>query len=335
MKISVFGAGAWGTAFALYLTRLGHDVVLIVRRPELALDLQTKRLNSLYLPGIDLDDRLKIISSQDQFPEDLDLLVLACPTKGLAACCQHLATKQSGHALAVLTLCKGMDPQTLDLPTACVATYWPGIPAGVLSGPNHAGQVAQGLPSAATIAFDAPYLSVAHQLQAALNSSLFRIYTSTDRAGVELGGALKNIYAIAGGVVQGLKLGDNTKAALLTRALKEMAQIGVALGGQTHTFYGLSGLGDLMATAYGPWSRNRQFGERLGQGERVDDILASCAGVVEGYSAIACLNEKIKHLKLDTPILNTLYAIIFGQLSPEDAMQRLMNRPHTIETLLG
>ncbi len=331
MNIVVIGAGAWGTAFALYCQRMGHVTTLLPRRVDHALSMASKQENETYLPGVDLGSNLQILTEPRPALLEADLLIFACPSKALRFACQQVreVLGSASRLQGVITLCKGLDPCSLQYPSECVeeelgAHYW----VGALSGPNNAAEIAKGLPAAAVLGFSKDLdVDIASALQAALSSHTFRIYRSNDRRGVELGGALKNIYAIAAGICQGLGLGDNARSALLTRALREMVRLGVLWGGQEQTFYGLSGLGDLMATAHGPWSRNRSFGEALGHRKPVDEILKTSKGVVEGYAATAAFYEKSKLEKIEAPLLSSLYRILYEKEAAQSAMKNLMMRP--------
>jgi glycerol-3-phosphate dehydrogenase (NAD(P)+) len=222
-------------------------------------------------------------------------------------------------------MCKGLELETFKTPAEIVAEELPGLACGVLSGPTFAGEVAQGKPAAVVLAVGNDSVRGRDYQQAISNSSL-RVYLSGDVHGTELGGTLKNVYAIGVGLCDGLQLGDNAKAALLTRSLNEMVQLGCVLGGQKETFFGLSGFGDLVATCSGAWSRNRTFGERVGRGEKPEIIVDSQKTVVEGYRAVLCLHEICQDRRLEAPILTLIHAILYDALEPKAAMLKLMNR---------
>jgi glycerol-3-phosphate dehydrogenase (NAD(P)+) len=283
MKFVVVGAGAWGTAFALHLSRVGHSVALVPRRKEQARDVAARRENVEYLPGVLLPDVLRVTASLEDALADADVVLLACPAQVLRPTGVRVRETAAGvpRFQCVISLAKGLELGTHLRPSEIIAGTIPDIPVGSLCGPTNALGVARGDPSAMVLALDRPDFRV--QVQTALSSPTLRVYTSDDLAGVEFGSCLKNIYAIAAGICDGLKLGDNTKAALLTRALSEMVRVGVALGARTETFYGLSGFGDLVATSYGSWSRNRDFGQQIGEGHEASSLLANRKTVVEGY----------------------------------------------------
>lgn len=323
MNIAVLGAGAWGTALALHLHALGHTVTLTSRRLEHAAEMSTRRENDR-LPGYHLPDDLQIGHENAPVLLEAELVVLASPTVGLRGLAREVAAARSSawRLVAALAVGKGLEPETGRLPAEILAEELGDLPAGVLGGPNHAGGIAAGLPAAATLAF-APGVELAPRLQEVLSGGAFRLYLADDPLGVSLGGSLKNVYAIAAGCADGLGLGDNAKAALLTRALAEMTRIGEALGGKASTFAGLSGVGDLMATCYGSWSRNRRFGENLarpGAGEEP-------GGFVEGARAALEYRERCRHAQADAPLVAEVAALVEGSERPEAALRRLLARP--------
>ncbi|MEY4487848.1 MAG: hypothetical protein RIQ79_356, partial [Verrucomicrobiota bacterium] len=285
MNIVVIGAGAWGTAFALHLSRLGHTVTLAPRRFEQALTLASTRENNDYLPGFLLPQSIQIAHELAPVLMEAELVVLACPSQVLRETCGRMAAglAQATQLRLVVSLAKGLELGTHLRPTEVMAALLPGRAVGCLTGPTNAAEVAAGKPCAMVLAatgVDEAYLAT---VQAALSGPGLRVYRGDDVAGVEFGGCLKNVYAIAAGCCDGLRLGDNAKAALLTRALAEMVRVGVALGAKAETFYGLGGFGDLVATCNGPWSRNRTFGQHLGEGQKASDLIAASKSVVEGY----------------------------------------------------
>jgi glycerol-3-phosphate dehydrogenase (NAD(P)+) len=225
----------------------------------------------------------------------------------------------------VVSLAKGLESQTHARPSEVIASVLPGMLVGALTGPTNALGVAHGEPSAMVLAASRPTTPL-REFQAAMSGRTLRIYTSDDLAGVEFGGCLKNIYAIAAGCCDGLKLGDNTKAALLTRALAEMVRVGVALGARPETFYGLSGFGDMVATCYGGWSRNREFGQRIGEGCSAADLLAHRKTVVEGYKTTESFAGLCAERQIEAPILREVQAILYAGKKPAAAISALMTR---------
>ena len=327
MNICILGAGAWGTAMALHLDRCGHAVTLVPRRIEHALSIASARENLDYMPGHKLPHTIQIGCELTPVLMEAEMVLLACPSKGLRDLCVHLvdAAQSAWQLKLFLVMCKGLELDSLKTPCEIVAEYFPDVACGVLSGPTYAGEVAAGMPTAITLAVDHALID-ASRYQTAISNTSVRAYLSDDVRGTELGGTLKNIYAIGSGVVDGLKLGDNAKAALLTRSLNEMVALGALLGGQRTTFHGLSGFGDLVATCSGAWSRNRTFGEAVGQGGKPVDIIEAQKTVVEGYRATLCMKQLCDQREVDAPILNQIHAILYGGKDPLAALQSLMSR---------
>lgn len=327
MNCCILGAGAWGTAMALHLDRCGHSVTLVPRRIEHALEIASSRENRDYLPGYKLPHRIQIGCEVAPVLMEAEVLFLACPSKAVRSLCEsiqpHIAA--AWQLKLCLIMCKGLELETLKTPAEIVAEALPGLARGVLSGPTFAGEVAAGKPTAVVLAVDKDCPEPARYQEAFSNSSL-RAYLSDDLHGTELGGTLKNIYAIGSGLCDGLEMGDNANAALLTRSLGEMVRLGTQLGGQKATFFGLSGFGDLVATCSGQWSRNRTFGERVGRGESPKAVIESQKSVVEGYRATQCLQQICERKKVDAPILKVIHSILYEGLEPVAAMQQLMTR---------
>lgn len=333
MNFVVIGAGAWGTAFAVHLARLGRTVTLVPRRAEQAATLAATGENADYLPGVKLPAGVRVTADLAAAAKNADVVLLACPSQALRETCQRLkAAVPVGAAVRiVVSLAKGLELGTHLRPAQVMAEVLPGWLVGSLTGPTNAGEVARGLPAAMVLAADGENACVA-ELQAALSGPTLRVYTSTDLAGVEFGGCLKNIYAISAGCCDGLKLGDNSKAALLTRALAEMVRVGSALGAKPETFYGLSGFGDLVATCHGEWSRNREFGQRIGEGARAADLIAQRKTVVEGYKTTQAFAGLCAERGIDAPILGQMHAILFEGKPPAQALAALMTRGLKSET---
>lgn len=333
MNFVVIGAGAWGTAFAVHLARLGREVTLVPRRSEQAAALAAARENLDYLPGVALPPALRVTAELSAAVADADVVLLACPSQALRETGERLraALPVESRLRIVVSLAKGLELGTHLRPAQVMAEVLPGRLVGSLNGPTNAGEVARGLPAAMVLAAEQDSPCVA-ELQAALSGPTLRVYTSPDLAGVEFGGCLKNIYAIAAGCCDGLKLGDNSKAALLTRALTEMVRVGAALGARTETFYGLSGFGDLVATCHGEWSRNREFGQRIGEGARAVDLIAQRKTVVEGYKTTQAFAGLCAERGIDAPILGQMHAILFEGKPPAQALAALMTRGLKSET---
>lgn len=333
MNIVVVGAGAWGTAFALHLSRLGHTVTLVPRRFEQALALASTRENADYLPGFALPQSVQIGHELTPVLMEAELVLLACPSQALR---ETAARVRASLGLAtqlrlVVSLAKGLELGTHLRPTEVMAAALPGLAVGSLTGPTNAAEVAAGKPAAMVLAATAPAGGALDgdfvaAVQAALSGPTLRVYRSDDVAGVEFGGCLKNVYAIAAGCCDGLRLGDNAKAALLTRALAEMVRVGGALGAKPETFYGLGGFGDLVATCTGGWSRNRTFGQHLGEGKKADELIAASKSVVEGYRTTQSFLELVRERGIEAPILAETHAILYSGKPPAEALAALMGR---------
>jgi glycerol-3-phosphate dehydrogenase (NAD(P)+) len=326
-NFAVVGAGAWGTAFALHLVRLGHSVSLVPRRPAQADALTASRHNEEYLPGQPLPRELRITADLGVALRGTSVVFLACPAQALRETTTRLRAAQAGASdlRLLVSLAKGLEVGTHLRPSEVMAAVIPEVAGGILTGPTNAAEVSRGLPAAMVLAADRKAGSLG-EIQAAVSSPTLRVYTSDDLAGAEFGGALKNIYAIAAGCCEGLGLGDNANAALLTRALAEMVRVGTALGARAETFYGLSGFGDLVATCYGGWSRNREFGQRLGEGAPVAELLAHRKTVVEGYQTTEAFAGLCQRTGIDAPILREIHGILFQGRRPAEALASLMAR---------
>lgn len=328
MNICVLGAGAWGTAMAIHLVRLGHTVTLVPRRFEFALELGAKRENRDYLPGFPFPESLQVGFELPPVLMEAELVLLGCPTAGVRDWSTRLADSLAGarQLRLVLSLAKGIEPGTHLTPCQIArAILPPHIAVGALTGPSHAAEVAAGHPTALLLAIER-HDAFSDEAQAAMSSPAMRLYTSDDLLGAELGGAVKNVYAIAAGLCDGLRLGDNAKAALITRVLAEMIRLGEALGARPITFVGLSGFGDLVATSYGAWSRNHEFGQRLGEGHSIEELLSGRKTVVEGHRTTASLHELCEQRMIDAPILDQVHAILYRGQKPADGIAALMTR---------
>jgi glycerol-3-phosphate dehydrogenase (NAD(P)+) len=327
MNFAIIGAGAWGTAFAIHLSRLGHTVTLVPRRFEHALAISSARENTDYLPGIPLPPSIQLGHELTPVLMEAEVVLLACPSQALRETCQRIRENLSlaTQLRFVVSLAKGLETGTHLRPTEIIAALLPQYAAGALTGPTNAAEFARGQPAAMTLGLT-PIDAAATALQAALSGPTLRVYTTDDVAGSEIGSCLKNVYAIAAGCCDGLKLGDNAKAALLTRALAEMVRVGVALGARTETFYGLSGFGDLVATCHGGWSRNREFGQRLGEGRTVAELLAGRKTVVEGYKTAESFHELCTARGISAPILQEIRAMLRAAKPPAQALATLMGR---------
>jgi glycerol-3-phosphate dehydrogenase (NAD(P)+) len=327
MHIAILGAGAWGTALAIHFSRT-HQVTLWTRQIQHANALRQQRVNSRYLPDIPLPASIRIEANLNQALSHTDLALVATPMAGLRPTLQVLT--QSAYTAPVVWACKGLEQETMLLPHAVAEAVLPlGHTFGMLSGPSFALEVAQGLPAAITLA--SSNQDFAHAMAEKLHDNRLRIYSSTDLIGIEIGAAVKNIMAIAAGVSDGLALGHNARAALLTRGMAEMARFGVALGAQTETFMGLAGLGDLILTATGNLSRNRQVGLMLAEGKSLDEAVQSLGHVAEGVPTTREVTHQAQQLNIDMPITFAVYQLLFANQSASAVVNQLMGRRQKAE----
>ncbi|WP_347247988.1 NAD(P)H-dependent glycerol-3-phosphate dehydrogenase [Zoogloea sp.] len=321
MRIAVLGAGAWGTALAIAFSR-NHDVVLWSRESSEIASLRQDGENRRYLPGIALPSGL-------QFSDDLDvaaqadLHLVVTPLAGLRSTARALRT--AAPATPLLWACKGLEAGTAKLPHQIVEEeLGADAPCGVLTGPSFAAEVAQGLPAAVTIA--ARDIAFARHWVQVLHNNRLRLYANDDLIGAEVGGAVKNVMAIAAGVADGMGFGLNARAALITRGLAEITRLGMALGGRRDTFMGLAGLGDLVLTCTGDLSRNRRVGLMLAEGKTLPDILQALGHVAEGVSTTREVSALSAHLGVDMPITRAVDRVLAGSLSARDAVEQLLAR---------
>jgi len=320
MKITVLGAGAWGTALARLLQAGKHSVTLWGHDAAHLEKIRQSRRNERYLPGIDLPEGLSFEQDLCGAIDDAECVVIAVPSKGFRAIAQQLAS----YCGVIVSVTKGIEYDTGLTMCGIVAEAAPRAKRAALSGPTFAVEVARGVPTAIVTA--SADLAVGARVQALFNSPTFRVYTSTDVLGVELGGALKNVIAIAAGIGDGLGFGDNAKAALVTRAVSEIRRLGVACGAQISTFTGLSGLGDLMVTCFSRHSRNRAFGERIGRGEQAAQIAASMDAVAEGYPTARSAHRLAQQHAVVTPVIAEVHAMLYEGKDVRQAVRDLMTR---------
>ncbi len=326
MNIVVLGAGAWGTAMAMHLQRIGHTVTLVTHRTEHAIQMLEDRQNSRYLLGHFFNPSMQIHSELKPTLLEAEILMMAVPSHALREQCNRVSKdiREAKNLRIILSLCKGLELGTLKRPSEIMSEILPNVRCGALTGPTFAGEVAEGKPTALVLATNSES-SEDEYFQKGINNTSLRVYRITDLTGAELGGCLKNVYAIGSGICQGLGIGDNANAALITRSMNEMVAIGVSLGGKGETFYGLSGFGDLIATCNGKWSRNRSFGEDLGKGVHVNDLL-KLGKTVEGYRTTKSIFDMCKERGIDAPILSKLYEVLYKEKSPREAVFELMTR---------
>lgn len=321
---AILGAGGWGTAVALVLAQNPrHRVALWSARPEHAAPLLTRRENPRFLPGVPIPESIQLTTDIRDATRGVNLLITAIPTIYLRETLRRIAGELP-QSCPVLSLTKGLEIATFLRPTEIIAQVLGDRPLAVLSGPSHAEEVARGLPT--TLVAASQDLELARWLQQRLSTDRFRVYTNLDLIGVELAGALKNIIGIAAGINDGLGFGDNSKSALLTRGLTEMARFGVALGADQPTFWGLAGMGDLITTCISRHGRNRQVGLRLGQGEKPADILASMTMVAEGVYTTRSVHDKAAQMGIAMPITTEVYRVLYEEKNPRQAVSDLMLR---------
>jgi glycerol-3-phosphate dehydrogenase (NAD(P)+) len=324
-KIAVMGSGSWGTAFAAMCADAGEPTVLWARRAEVADEIRGAATNAAYLPDVELPRSLDATTDPEYALSDADVVVLAIPSVGIA---DQLAAWGSsiGPEATLASLIKGVDVTTLRFGSQVVSETLDCDPdrVVVVSGPNLATECAARQPAATVAA--SPDTARAERIQAAVMAPYFRVYTNPDKIGVEVAGAVKNVIALAAGMAHGMGYGDNTKAAVITRGLAEMARLGVRLGGDAMTFAGLAGVGDLVATCTSPKSRNRTVGERLGQGEYLGDVIASMRMVAEGVKSSRAILGLAERAGVEMPLAQGVVAVCHEGASPEDLVGALLAR---------
>lgn len=322
-RVAVLGGGGMGTAMAMVLARSGAEARLWVREPDRALAMAEARRNARHLPDVEIPPEIRITGDPAEALDDADVIVASVPTSYLRATLVPLAAVAPAGVPA-LSVVKGIEFGTFARPTQIIAEALGPRETAVLTGPSHAEELAKGLPASLVVAGPSPALCEA--VQAAFSHPTFRIYRGADAVGAEVAGALKNILGIAAGVCDGLGIGDNAKAALLTRGLVEIARLGVKLGGRVETFYGLAGVGDVVTTCFSPFGRNREVGLRVGRGEALADVLAGMANVSEGVPTIRSVHALAARLGVEMPITNELHQVLFEGKPPRVAVVDLMTR---------
>ncbi|MEG8945999.1 NAD(P)H-dependent glycerol-3-phosphate dehydrogenase [Rosettibacter firmus] len=326
MRVSVLGAGGWGTTLAILLYHNGHDVTLWEYKKHYANVLDKTRENKIYLPGIKIPDEIKITHSLEDSCNNKHFIVLAIPTQYLRSVLVQMKDFNFRNTTFV-NVAKGIEKDSLKTVSQIILDEIKKISPsqiGVLSGPSHAEEVSRKIPTAVVAA--SSDIDTAKEIQSTFITSYFRVYSSTDILGVEYGGALKNVIAIGAGIVDGAKFGDNTKAAIMTRGIAEISRLGIALGARPETFSGLSGMGDLIVTCMSKHSRNRYVGEQIGMGKKLKDILKNMKMVAEGVETSKSVYQlSIKH-NIETPICTAVYKILFEELDPIKVTYELMTR---------
>ena len=322
-KISVLGSGSWGLALALLLHNNGHEVLLWSARPENARKLREKRENPDRLPGVRLPDEIDVLTDLERALKDVDVTVLAVASPYIRSTAHKMASFVCRDQ-KIVNVAKGIEEKTLKTLSEVIEEEIPQGNVAVLSGPSHAEEVGRGFPT--TCVISAHTQETAEYLQSIFMSPVFRVYTTPDILGVELGGALKNVIALAAGTADGLGYGDNTKAALITRGITEIGKLGKKMGAQMETFYGLSGIGDLIVTCASKHSRNRKAGYLIGQGRTMQQAMDEVQMIVEGvYSAKAGLTLSEK-FGIETPIIQAVNQVLFENKNPKQAVDELMQR---------
>ena len=323
-KISILGAGSWGSALAILLAETRSRISLWAHNPEVATELRECRTNSTYLPGLRIPPNVYATADLAE-TLDAELLLFVTPSKAVREVAQSLQQMKIKDSAVLVSCTKGIEHGTGLVMTEILEECLPGCRTAVLSGPNHAIEIAQRIPAAGVIG--SAHSPLLEPLQKVFSLPTFRAYTSTDIRGIQLGGALKNVFAIAAGVSDGFNMGDNAKAGLVTRALAEMMRLGCALGGRRETFFGLSGVGDLMVTCFSRHSRNRLFGERLGRGESPMAIERSMKMVAEGVPTARGAHEQALRLGIEAPITREVFSVLHEGKPPHEAMWELLGRP--------
>lgn len=325
MRVAVIGDGGWGTALALTLARNGHAPRVWGPSAAYVEEIRTTRLNRKFLAGVPLPETVEWTADPAEALADAEAVVWVVPSKYVRATLERFALAYHvAGAPPVVSATKGLDETTLERMTEILSELWGLKCPAALSGPSIAPETARGVPTAVTIACADE--AIAGRFQDLFTGDTFRVYTSDDVRGVELGGALKNVIALAAGVCDGLGFGQNAKAALITRGLAEMTRLGVALGAHPKTFYGLSGIGDLMVTCMSPQSRNRTVGERLGRGETLSQILSGMEQVAEGVCTCGPALALAHKAGVAAPVMEQVDAILHGGKKPKDAVAELMRR---------
>lgn len=325
-SIVVFGAGSWGTALANVLAEKGHHTTLWARRAEVAADLQAHRSNARYLPDVSLPDSLKITSDLLEAGRQGNVWVFAVPSQSVRAVAMTL-NEIARPDLSVVSVAKGIENDTLLTTTHVLDEALSNVPIeriGVLYGPSHAEEVAAEKPT--TVVAAAHSVDVAREMQSLFITDRLRVYYNPDVTGVEIGGSVKNVLAIAAGISDGLGYGDNAKAAIITRGMAEIRRLGVSMGAEPSTFSGLSGIGDVIVTCMSRWSRNRRVGEEIGLGKSLDDIVQGMTMVAEGVQTTKSVYELARRRGIEMPITESVYEVLFEAKSPHDAVQDLMTR---------
>ena len=327
-KAGVIGSGSWGTALARVLSKNGHEVTLWSRREEESRMLREERENKSKLPGVKIPDDILCTTDLEQTVEGKDILVLATASPSIRSMAKKMAPYVADGQI-IVDVSKGIEDSTLMILTDVIAQEIPQCRAAVLSGPSHAEEVGRDIPT--TVVAGAKDRETAEYIQNLFMNKVFRVYTSPDMLGIELGGALKNVIALAAGAADGLGCGDNTKAALITRGIAEMSRLGVAMGGHIETFNGLTGIGDLIVTCASMHSRNRRAGILIGQGKTMQEAMDEVKMVVEGVNSAKAAKTLAEKYGIDMPIVQEVNQVLFEGKTAREALADLMLRDKKIE----
>jgi glycerol-3-phosphate dehydrogenase (NAD(P)+) len=331
MKISVLGAGGWGTTLAILLHYNGHNVTLWEYKGLYARTLRKTRENKKYLPGIEIPKEINITHDLDEATTNQNLIVLSIPSQFLRNVIKDLNFNSIKNSIFV-NVAKGIEKNSLLTMSQMLINVFPSLSKdqlGIISGPSHAEEVSKRIPTAVVAA--STNLETTKTIQAAFITSYFRVYGSSDVLGVELGGAFKNVIAIGAGIIDGAKFGDNTKAAIMTRGIAEISRLGIAMGAEADTFAGLSGMGDLIVTCMSKHSRNRFVGEQIGAGKKLKQVLKSMNMVAEGVETSRSASQLATKHDVETPITYEVYKILFEDKDPVKATTDLMTREMKME----
>ncbi|MDQ1273685.1 MAG: glycerol-3-phosphate dehydrogenase [Planctomycetota bacterium] len=322
-KIAVIGNGGWGTTLAILLHKKGYEVTLWGANSSYVEYLKEKKENIKFLKGIPIPSGICITSDISNNLRDTQLVVSATPTPYLRSVLVKFKDIFA-HEVPIVSVTKGIENETLMTPSEIIANVLGKHPTSLLLGPSHAEEVARGLPT--TIVASSKDSNLARVVQGVFTTDRFRVYTNPDMTGVELGAAMKNVIAIAAGICDGLKFGDNSKAALISRGLVEISRLGIAMGAQRSTFSGLTGLGDLITTCISPYGRNRRVGEQIGKGKKLQEILEEMEQIAEGVWTTKSVVALSRKFNVEMPITNEIYAVLFTNKNPLEAVSNLMMR---------
>ena len=327
-KINVIGSGGWGTAIAIMLAKNGHDILMWSYLKEESDNLKKYYENKPYLPGVKIPETVEF-TSDISLCGDAELIIIATPSHAVRSTASALAPYLK-KGQTILNISKGLEDKTHATLSQVLKEELPDCEIAVMSGPSHAEEVSRGIPTTNVVAANTE--AIANKIQDIMTGPNFRVYINSDMLGVELGGALKNVIALSAGILDGLKLGDNTKAALITRGIVEIARLGVAMGAKPETFNGLSGIGDMIVTCTSMHSRNRRAGILIGQGKTREEATAEVKMVVEGIKTCKAAKELADILNVEMPIVNEAYKILFEGMPASDSISNLMRRENKHET---